>query len=158
MGLGFAGASHTGQSLGHKRPDIAKTYGKIGARIGFVVGLVSALIFIGPGDLLVQLYTRESEVITLAGALMGIMAIAAFPQALQQVYSGVLKGAGDTYYIMKYSLVSVAIIRPIITYLLCITFGLGLLGAWLSLCFDQSLRLCCSYIRFIRGAWQHKIV
>ncbi|MFR4175126.1 MAG: MATE family efflux transporter, partial [Veillonella nakazawae] len=54
--------------------------------------------------------------------------------------------------------VSVAIIRPIITYLLCITFGLGLFGAWLSLCFDQSLRLCCSYIRFIRGAWQHKIV
>ena len=42
--------------------------------------LVSALIFIGPGDLLVQLYTRESEVVTLAGALMGLMAIAAFPQ------------------------------------------------------------------------------
>lgn len=41
---------HTGQSLGHKRPDIARTYGKIGARIGLVVGLVSALIFIGPGD------------------------------------------------------------------------------------------------------------
>jgi len=71
----------------------------------------------------VQNLTRESEVVTLAGALMGLMAIAAFPQALQQVYSGVLKGAGDTYYIMKYSLVSVAIIRPIITYLLCITFG-----------------------------------
>ena len=87
-------ASHTGQSLGHKRPDIARVYGKIGARIGLVVGLISALIFIGPGDLLVQLYTRESEVVTLAGALMGLMAIAAFPQALQQVYSGVLKGAG----------------------------------------------------------------
>ena len=158
MGLGFAGASHTGQSLGHKRPDIAKTYGKIGARIGFVVGLVSALIFIGPGNYLVELYTRESEVVLLSGSLMGIMAVAAFPQALQQVYSGVLKGAGDTYYIMKYSLVSVAIIRPIITYLLCITLGLGLLGAWLSLCFDQCLRLCCSYSRFIKGAWQHKIV
>ena len=38
------------------------------------------------------------------------MAIAAFPQTLQQVYSGVLKRAG-IYYIMKYSLVSVAIIR-----------------------------------------------
>ena len=107
---------------------------------------------------MVQLYTRESEVVLLSGSLMGIMAVAAFPQALQQVYSGVLKGAGDTYYIMKYSLVSVAIIRPIITYLLCITLGLGLLGAWLSLCFDQCLRLCCSYLRFIKGAWQHKIV
>ena len=108
--------------------------------------------------MLVQLYTRESEVVTLASALLSIMAMAAFPQALQQVYSGVLKGAGDTYYIMKYSLVSVAIIRPIITYLLCITLGLGLLGAWLSLFFDQSLRFCCSYLRFIRGAWQYKIV
>ena len=99
QGLGFAGASHTGQNLGHKRPDIARVYGKIGARIGLVVGLVSALIFIGPGDFLVQLYTRESEVVLLSGSLMGLMAVAAFPQALQQVYSGVLKGAGDTYYI-----------------------------------------------------------
>ena len=65
---------------------------KIGARIGLVVGIVSALIFIGPGDFLVQLYTRESDVVTLSATLMGIMAIAAFPQALQQVYSGVLKG------------------------------------------------------------------
>nr|WP_252894081.1 MATE family efflux transporter [Veillonella denticariosi] len=158
-GLGFAGASHTGQSLGgHKRPDLAYAYGQIGARIGLCVGLLSACIFLGLGDILVQFYTRESEVVTLAASLMGVMAVAAFPQALQQVYSGVLKGAGDTYYIMKYSLVSVAIIRPVITYLLCITLGLGLFGAWLSLCFDQSLRLCCAYIRFIRGAWQYRVV
>ena len=126
--------------------------------MGLVVGFISAMIFISAGHLLVQLYTRESDVVTLAGALMGIMAIAAFPQALQQVYAGVLKGAGDTFYIMKYSLVSVAIIRPIITYVLCITLGLGLYGAWISLCFDQSLRLVCAYMRFISGSWQHKIV
>lgn len=59
--------------------------------------------------------------------LMGIMAIAAFLKHYSKVF-GVLKGAGDTYYIMKYSLVSAAIIRPIITYLLCITLGLGLFG------------------------------
>lgn len=158
MGLGFAGASHTGQSLGHKRPDLARIYGAIGARIGLIVGLLSALIFMIPGEYLVQLYTRESDVVTLAASLMGIMAIAAFPQALQQVYSGVLKGAGDTYYIMKYSLLSVAIIRPIVTYVLCITLGLGLLGAWLSLCFDQSLRLACAFVRFRKGDWQHRIV
>ena len=79
-------------------------FGIIGARMGLVVGFISAMIFISAGHLLVQLYTRESDVVTLAGALMGIMAIAAFPQALQQVYAGVLKGAGDTFYIMKYSI------------------------------------------------------
>ena len=158
MGLGFAGASHTGQNLGHKRPDLAKAFGRIGARMGLFVGLISGLIFISAGHLLVQAYTRESEVVTLATALMGIMAIAAFPQALQQVFAGVLKGAGDTFYIMKYSLISVAVIRPIITYVLCITLGLGLYGAWISLCLDQSLRLVCAYIRFIGGTWQHKVV
>lgn len=158
MGLGFAGASHTGQSLGHKRPDLAKAYGAIGARIGLFVGIISCLIFIGPGELLVQFYTRENEVVVLAASLLGIMGVAAFPQALQQVYAGVLKGAGDTYYIMKYSLLSVAIIRPIVTYVLCITLGLGLTGAWLSLCFDQSLRLACAYIRYIGGKWQYRIV
>ena len=126
--------------------------------MGLFVGFVSGLIFISAGHLLVQVYTRESEVVTLATALMGIMAIAAFPQALQQVFAGVLKGAGDTFYIMKYSLISVAVIRPIITYVLCITLGLGLYGAWISLCLDQSLRLVCAYIRFIGGSWQHKVV
>lgn len=158
MGLGFAGASHTGQNLGHKRPDLAKAFGRIGARMGLFVGFVSSLIFISAGHLLVQAYTRESEVVALATALMGIMAMAAFPQALQQVFAGVLKGAGDTFYIMKYSLISVAVIRPIITYVLCITLGLGLYGAWISLCLDQSLRLVCAYIRFIGGLWQHKVV
>ena len=93
----------------------------------YLWGSFSGLIFISAGHLLVQAYTRESEVVTLATALMGIMAIAAFPQALQQVFAGVLKGAGDTFYIMKYSLISVAVIRPIITYVLCITLGLGLI-------------------------------
>ena len=123
MGLGFVGASHTGQNLGHKRPDLAKAFGRIGARMGLFVGVVSGLIFISAGHLLVQAYTRESEVVTLATALMGIMAIAAFPQALQQVFAGVLKGAGDTFYIMKYSLISVAVIRP--NHYLCTMYYIG---------------------------------
>lgn len=158
MGLGFAGASHTGQSLGHKRPDLARVYGSIGGRIALFVGLISAIIFVGPGDILVQLYTRESDVVLLATSLLGIMGIAAFPQALQQVYAGVLKGAGDTYYIMQYSLLSVSIIRPIITYVLCIVLELGLTGAWLSLCFDQSLRFLFAYARYIGGQWQYRMV
>ena len=68
MGLGFAGASHTGQNLGHKRPDLAKAFGRIGARMGLFVGFVSSLIFISAGHLLVQAYTRESEVVALATA------------------------------------------------------------------------------------------
>lgn len=158
MGLGFAGASHTGQSLGHKRPDMALAYGRIGSRIGWIVGIVSALIFILLGTYIVQLYTRDVAVVAMSGSMMGIMALAAFPQALQLVYSGVLKGAGDTYYIMKYSLISIAIIRPIVTYTLCITIGWGLAGAWLALLNDQSIRLLCSYARFVKGQWQHKIV
>ena len=158
MGLGFAGASHTGQSLGHKRPDMALAYGRIGSRIGWIVGIVRALIFILLGTYIVQLYTRDVAVVAMSGSMMGIMALAAFPQALQLVYSGVLKGAGDTYYIMKYSLISIAIIRPIVTYTLCITIGWGLAGAWLALLNDQSIRLLCSYARFVKGQWQHKIV
>ncbi|MDY5409203.1 MATE family efflux transporter [Veillonella caviae] len=158
MGLGFAGASHTGQSLGHKRPDIARAYASIGARIGLFVGIISAIIFVGFGDMLIQFYTRENEVVLMAISLLGIMGVAAFPQALQQVYAGVLKGAGDTYYIMKYSLLSVAIIRPIVTYVLCITLELGLTGAWLSLCIDQSIRFVCAYARYMSGKWQHRII
>ena len=86
---------------------------------------------------------------------MILMAFASFPQALQLVYSGVLKGAGDNFYVMKYSLFVIAIFRPIITYLLCFIWGFGLYGAWVALLIDQSLRTVFSGWRFRTGVWQH---
>lgn len=155
MGLSYAGASLTGQNLGRKRADLAEAYGKIGLWVGLVASIGAFLIYVLGRYPLMGLYTQDPEVLALGAEIIIIMAIASFPQTAQQVCSGVLKGAGDSYYVMLYSLFVIAIFRPILTYVLCFTLSLGLYGAWLALICDQSLRMCFSFVRFYSGAWKH---
>ena len=84
---------------------------------------------------------------------MIIMAFSIHAQICQVVTSGSLRGAGDTKYTAMVSLISIAIFRPLITYVLCYPFGLGLVGAWYSLVIDQFTRLVLVMIRFRQGKW-----
>lgn len=155
MGLSYSGASYTGQSLGKKRPDLAVAYGKIGIRIALCISMVGLVTYFGLRHIVFDFFTQDPAVWQLGSEIMILMAVASFPQAFQLVYSGVLKGAGDNFYVMKYSLFVIAIFRPIITYLLCFTAGLGLYGAWVALLIDQSLRMIFAGWRFYSGVWQH---
>ena len=155
MGLSYSGASYKGQSLGKKRPDLAEAYGKIGVRIALIISVIGFVLYFGLRNVVFDIFTQDRLVWQLGADIMILMAFASFPQALQLVYSGVLKGAGDNFYVMKYSLFVIAIFRPIITYLLCFTWGFGLYGAWIALLIDQSMRTAFSGWRFRSGVWQH---
>lgn len=154
IGLSQASASHTGRALGQNRPDMAEAFGKVGVRIGLFLSAIACAGYILVRHPFMELYTSDPAVIALGTQIIIIVAISSFPQTLQQVYSGVLKGAGDNYYVMKYSLGVIAIFRPIITYILCFTLAFGLYGAWLALLMDQSLRMIFSGKRFYNGKWK----
>ena len=74
-------------------------------------------------------------------------------QISQVIISGSLRGAGDTKFVARTSFISILVIRPIITYILCYPLGLGLFGAWIALLLDQGLRLILNIIRFSEGNW-----
>ncbi len=84
---------------------------------------------------------------------MILAAMGTHMQTSQVVLSGCLRGAGDTAYVAVTSLISVAIIRPLLTWLLCYPLGIGLYGAWIGLLVDQMFRLVSSYKRFSGGKW-----
>lgn len=155
LGMGYAGASQTGRYLGANRPDLAKAFGHIGVRVGMIMATASFFIYLLIRQSFMRLYTSDEAVIQLGAEIIVYLAIASFPQVLQLVYAGVLKGAGDNFYVMKYSLIVIAIIRPIVTYVLCFPLGMGLHGAWLALFLDQTLRMLCAGHRFYQGKWQH---
>ncbi|MEG2295363.1 MAG: MATE family efflux transporter, partial [Oscillospiraceae bacterium] len=77
-------------------------------------------------------------------------------QMSQVVFTGALRGAGDTRFVAISSLICITMIRPVLTYILCYPLQLGVIGAWLSLGLDQYLRLVLNYARFSNGKW-HKI-
>ena len=54
--------------------------------------------------------------------------------------------ANPTGFVTVYSLISIAVVRPILTVFLVYTFGLGLHGAWIVLTVDQTTRAVCSML------------
>ena len=69
------------------------------------------------------------------------------------IYVGALRGAGDTRYPLIITLISVGLVRLPAGYLLGITFGMGLMGAWGAMCLDMTVRGVLAACRFQRGRW-----
>lgn len=152
-GFGVAASSLVGQNLGAKRPDISTLYGKIGQRLAFAVSSILFFVFLFGRNYFIGLFSDEPAVILLGANIMLIMALSTHAQTSQVVISGCLRGAGDSVFVAVTSFISIAIIRPLLTYILCFPLGLGLAGAWISLLLDQVFRFITSYYRFQSGKW-----
>ncbi len=155
FGDGFSVASATlvGQSLGAKRPDMAKLYASICQRIALIISTVLFVLFIVFRREIVGMFTTDTVIIQEGAVLMIIMAFTTHAQTSQVIITGALRGAGDTMYVALTSLLSIAVVRPTLTWLLCYPVGLGLPGAWIGVMLDQFLRLTINYTHFVKGKW-----
>lgn len=155
-GLGVAAGSLVGQNLGRKRPDYSLIYGKIGQRLGISISAVMVLLFTFGGSLMVSLFTDEADIIRVGAHLLYIVAATAPFQISQVIFRGCLNGAGDTKYMAVVSFISIAVVRPLMAYVLCYTVGWGVYGAWVALFFDQFARFMFAAIRFSGSKWYRK--
>lgn len=152
-GMSMAASSLVGRNLGAKRSDLSIIYGKTAQRIGLVVSMALVLVYIFGRTPLVGAFTDDPQIIVLGSTIMLIVAAVSPLQISQVIISGSLRGAGDTKFVARTSFISILVIRPIITFILCYTLKLGLLGAWIALLLDQGLRLLLNVIRFSEGNW-----
>ncbi len=152
-GFSIAASSLVGQSLGAKRPDKAMLYASITQRLAIIASTILFFFFIFGRNFLVGLFTKEAEIIQLGSIILIIIAFTTHSQTSQVIISGALRGAGDTKYVARTSFISIAIVRPLLTWLLCFPAGLGLIGAWIAVFIDQNIRLIINMLRFRTGKW-----
>jgi putative MATE family efflux protein len=152
-GLAISASALVGQNLGAKRPDLSIIYGKTGQRLAFMISSLVFFIFIFGGKFLVSLFSNEQAVIALGSGIMILAAFSTHAQTSQMVMSGCLRGAGDTTYVAITSFISIALIRPLLTWALCFPLGFGLHGAWIALVIDQLFRVVVNFRRFSSGKW-----
>lgn len=152
-GLSIAASALVGQNMGSKRPDLSIMYGKAGQRISFMISTIIFFAFIGGRTFLISMFTDEAIVIAIGAQILIICAFTTHLQTSQVVLNGCLRGAGDTGFVAIVSLVSVAFVRPLLTWALCFPLGFGLYGAWIALFVDQCFRFITSYRRFSGGKW-----
>ena len=102
---------------------------------------------------MILLFNDEPAIVALGAQIVLIVAATCLAQTSQVVISGCLRGAGDSRYVALTSFISIAIIRPALSWLLCYPVGWGVIGAWIGLFGDQFLRLVLNFIRFRSGKW-----
>ncbi len=152
-GLSIASATLVGQSLGAKRPDKARLYASVCQRIALIISTILFILFIVFRREIVGMFTTDTTIIEQGAILMIIIAFTTHAQTSQVIITGALRGAGDAMYVAMTSLISIAIVRPGLTWLLCYPVGLGLIGAWFGVLIDMFLRLIINFSHFKRGSW-----
>ena len=91
-------------------------------------------------------YHLEGNDLALGCEIMIFVAAVNIPEAWAMVHAGLLRGLGHTSFVALYSLISIAVVRPILTFFLVYELGLGLYGAWIALTLDQTTRAVCSML------------
>lgn len=153
--FGIAASTLVGKSLGEERIDRADTFIKETNRLAIISSVFFGLIFFFFGPQLTALYTNDPQIIEQSIDVIKIIAIMQPFQASAFAISGGLRGAGDTLSTLIVTIVGVVFVRLVVAYILIYIVGMGLVGAWLAMLFDQIVRWIGIVIRYRTGKWQN---
>jgi len=155
--LSVATSALVGQSLGAHRPDLAEraTYVTLRYSLLFMIGLGAVLMTLGGPitDIFVG-GENAGEVVDIGRKLLFVFAFAMPGLAISLTLSGALRGAGDTRAVLLITAGTTWIVRLVPAYLLAITFGLGVPGAWIAAVIDINTRALLMFLRFRQGRWK----
>ena len=152
-GFSIGAAALVGKSLGMKKPTLAYAYAKLCQFCSFNLGLLMITLIYVFRIPVSRLFSNDINVIEGASTTLKIAVFVILPQSLQWVTTGALRGAGDVSFTAKTSMLSVAIVRPILSFLLCYPVGLGLLGSWIGMFIDQTIRFTLNNTRLESCKW-----
>ncbi len=154
-GWGFSVAATTlvGQELGAQNLDRAREVTYISFALAGAVMTGMGLLLFAFSDPIMRLFTTDPEVIRLGIITVRVDGLLQPLIAASFVFSGALRGAGDTRATMVITIGSIWFLRLTAAYLFAITLGLGLLGVWLAIGLDFASRALWFWLRFRSGKW-----
>ena len=152
-GLQHAAVALIGRSLGEGDKEKAKQYGATCQMIGGVISVALSLIYFFGAKWLMNLFFDEEEIIKIGVSIMYTIIVTVLFQIRQIVYTGALRGAGDTFYTAVSAAVSVTVTRTVFSYLFAYVFHWGITGVWMGVVADQMTRFILCGIRFRKGNW-----
>lgn len=155
-GFGFAIAATTlvGQGLGARDPKRAESDGYLAYKLGGAVMATMGLVFFLFSRQIISVFTSDPQVIALGAGPLRLVAIAQPLLASTMIFSGALRGAGDTRFPMLSNGINVFLVRFGLALLFVQGLHWGLMGAWYAMTVDMSLRGLLNFLRFRSGIWK----
>lgn len=159
-GVATAGTSLVGQSLGAKRKDLAMAHAGVAYRVGIVVSCILITVISLFSRQIALLFTQDEEIIRGVTASLYVVILAMMPQNGRTILSGALRGAGDVKFVAGVALLSVTILRPVLTWLFCYHVDklfpgmqIAVMSPWIAFLFDSIVRDRLTNYRIKQGRW-----
>lgn len=155
FGFSVAATTLVGQALGAREYKLADDFANICTKYGVIcMSITGALMFIFSTQLM-SFFTPNEDVIKLGSTVLKLEAFAEPCFALSIVISGILRAAGDVRWPFYISLIGMWPIRILTAIILVKVFNLGLVGAWIGMVLDLTVRGILCLRRFRSGEWKN---
>ena len=148
-----AAATLVGQALGMKNPTRAGRSAYLAYALGGGAMTVGGLLFIAFGRVFTGFMTNVPAIADLAAMCLFITAFAQPGFAAAAIFSGALRGAGDTFSVMVINLASILFVRLAGVLFVVGWLHLGLAAIWVILASELTIRGLLVYVRFRHGGW-----
>jgi putative MATE family efflux protein len=156
MSFSQALSTFVGQNIGAKKTERIRTGLIAAVKMSGIVTIVTSLLVVFGGQLLMNLFTNDQAVIQAGDQYLTIVGSFYFLFSMMFIYTGLLRGAGDTLLPMFISLLSLWLIRIPLAWVL--SGKMGSAGIWWSIPAGWLIGLLLSYIYYRTGRWKRKSV
>ncbi len=142
--------------IGERRLKAANVITLICTKETIIVSIIVGALIAAFARPIISLFTDNQEILMLTAIVVWIDVVLEVGRALNMVVIQALRAAGDYIFPVAFGALSVWGISVGISYLLGITFGLGLCGIWLGMALDENFRGICMLHRWNKQGWAKK--
>ena len=150
MGFANAGLTLVGQKTGEKDHKQAIAVGFRCLAFALTICLVIAVGFWAVPDKILGIFTNDSMLVEESIPYLILIAFVFFPKAINNVIGLAIRGLGDTRW-MLYSQIFGTVFLVAVAYVLIFVADLQLMGVFLALLLDESVRGILNLLRFWKG-------
>ena len=145
-----------GEYIGSNQIEKADKLFKDTVVMSITISAIMSVILWAVSYPLFMLIMKDSEAAKLAFIVLSIDILLEIGRACNIISVRALQVAGDINFPVMLSIVSCWTFAVGGTYVLGIPLGLGLIGCWISMCFDECFRAVVFCIRWKKGKWKNK--
>lgn len=149
-----AATTLVGQCLGGGKPERAEKFVRVTMTMGLITMTFTGIGLFVLAEPLIGLFTPDAEVIAIGAACLRVVAFMQPPQVAGWIYSGVLRGAGDTKFNFYITASTNWAIRTLWSVLCIRAFGMGLVATQFVTLAEILVRTALFYARYRTGKWK----
>jgi putative MATE family efflux protein len=156
MSFSQALSTFVGQNIGANKLERVREGLIATVRMSGIVTIVTTIFIILAGHLMMRLFTNDAEVVRIGDQYLTIVSSFYVMFTLMFIYTGVMRGAGDTLIPMFFSLLSLWLIR--IPFAWILSRQIGPSGIWWSIPAGWLVGLILAFSYYKTNRWKKKAV